>query len=125
MNKILYSLLAVLLIGCAGLYTQIVTVTQVRDSAMKQLAVLNAQGKITAETDAKIGQADAVYRQAAETAQKALIAYRNSPSTATNYTAALQATKVAVSGLLDILSQFVVSTEMTKYRAQLTKANKL
>lgn len=125
MKALFISLLAVLLIGCSSLYTQIVTVTKIRDSAMKELAALSKQGKITPATDAKIAQADAVYRQAAETAQKALIAYQASPSTATNYTAALQATKLAVSGVLDILAQFVAANEMTTYRTQLTKANKL
>lgn len=125
MKALFISLLAVLLVGCSSLYTQIVTVTKIRDSAMKELATLSKQGKITPATDAKIAQADSVYRQAAETAQKALIAYQASPSTATNYTAALQATKLAVSGVLDILAQFVASNEMTTYRTQLTKANKL
>lgn len=92
---------------------------------MKELATLYAQGKITETTDAKITQADAVYRQAAEVAQKALIAYRDNPSTATNYTSALQATKVAVSGVLDILSQFISTTKNEEYRLQISKANKL
>lgn len=124
MKTLLYSLLAVVLIGCTGLYTQVVTVTQVRDSIMKQLASLSVQGKISAETDAKIAKADSVYRASAETAQKALIAYKAGGSS-TNYTAALAAVKIAVSGVLDILTPFVAQNTVATYNTQLIKANKL
>lgn len=121
----LTGLIVVMLSGCSTLYTQIVTVTQIRDSAMKELAALHAQGKITRATDEKIAQADAVYRQAAEAATAALKAYRDNPSAGTNYTAALQATKVAVSGILNILGQFIPSSESAAYNTKLVKANQL
>lgn len=126
MKKILCSVIALaFLVGCASLYTQIVTVTQIRDSAMKELAALHAQGKITRATDEKIAQADAVYRQSAEVAAAALKAYRDNPSAGTNYTAALQATKVAVSGILNILGQFIPASESAAYNTKLVKANQL
>lgn len=114
-----------LLAGCSTLFTQIVTVTQIRDSAMKELAALHAQGKITRSTDEKIAQADAVYRKSAEVAASALKAYRDNPSAGTNYTAALQATKVAVSGILNILGQFIPASESAAYNTKLVKANQL
>lgn len=124
MKRLIASLLVVLLVGCTSLYTTTVTITKVRDSAMKELAALNKQGKITPDTDAKIAQADLAYRRAAEVAEKALIAYK-AGGEATQYTAALQAVKVALSGVLDILGQFITSSEKAGYTKQLVKANAL
>lgn len=118
-------LLTALLIGCAGLYSHIVTLTEVRDSAMKELALMSKQGRITAATDAKIAKADEVYRQSAETAAVALKMYRDGIGTQNNSIAALQAAKTALTGLLDILAQFIPASETTKYRTQVAKATKI
>lgn len=124
MKALFISLLAVLLIGCSSLYTQIVTVTKIRDSAMKELAILSKQGKIGAATDQKIAQADQIYRQAAETAQAALVAYKANGDPAT-YQNALSAVKTALTGVLNILAQFVPASETANYKAQLATATKL
>lgn len=114
----------VLLAGCTTLYSSIVTITDIRASAMKELAALNKQGKISAETDAKITQADATYRAAAERAEKALIAYKEGAQT-DETVAAIKAVKEAVSGILDILAPFITQTEAVTYQTQLSKAQKL
>lgn len=110
--------------GCAGLYNGVVTVTQVRDSAMHELAVQRKAGLISNETDAKIESADAKYRQAAELAAKSLVAYKESGDK-TQYIAALQATKVAVTGILDILTPLVAHTKSVELQTQLLKASTL
>lgn len=124
MKTILTIILACILVGCTSLWSHVVTITEVRDSAMRELAQLSAQGKISEATDAKIAKADEVYRKAAENAAKALRAYQAGGSES-EYVAALQAAKVAVTGLLDILTPFLTQTEAVKINTQLAKASKL
>jgi len=90
MKKLLICFLAILILGCTNFYGNVVTITKIRDSAMKELAALHAKGKISAETDAKIEKADLAYRQAAEVAEKALIAYKGD-ATGDDYLKALRA----------------------------------
>jgi len=101
-----------------------VTITKIRDSAMKELAALHAKGKISAETDAKIEKADLAYRQAAEVAEKALIAYKGD-ATGDDYLKALRAVKQAVSGILDILTPFLEPADAATYQKHLAKSTKL
>lgn len=110
-----------MLVGCAGLYSGVVTVTKVRDSAMKELAQLNKQGKISAATDTKIAAADLAYRQAAEVATKALEEYKVSGDK-TKYIQALQTVKVAVTAILDILTPMISQSQSAEYQTQLLKA---
>jgi hypothetical protein len=124
MKNLFIVIAAVLLLGCGTLWNHVITLTEVRDSAMKELAALSAKGQISPETDARIAKADLVYRQAAEVAQKALIAYKASGN-ASDYTAALQAARLAVSGVIDILTPLIAPDKSAIFRANLVKANQL
>jgi len=125
MKKITTTILAVaLLCGCATVYKSVVTITQVRDSALKQLAQLNKAGKLSIATYNKVEAADAAYRQAAEVAEKALIAYKTSGDQV-QYVQALQAVKAAVSAILDILNPMIPLADATALQTQLVKAVKL
>lgn len=117
-------MIATLVSGCAGIYSGVVTMTKIRDSAMKELAQLHKQGKISATTDTKIAEADLKYRQAAEVAEKALIAYQDGGDKL-QYVAALQAVRAAVGGILDILTPFVSQNTAIDMQADLAKANSL
>lgn len=121
MKKLLALGLTLVLVGCSGLYSSVVTVTKVRDNAMKELAQLNKQGKISADTDKKIAAADLAYRQAAEVAAKALEEYKVSGDK-TKYVQALQTVKVAVSAILDILTPLISHGQAVEYQTQLLKA---
>lgn len=116
----------VAVVGCRGgsVWPHIVTVTEVRDSAMKELAQLSKQGQISEATDAKIAKADEVYRAAAETAAKSLRTYKEGGSEA-DYVKALAAAKAAVTGILDILTPFLTQAEAVKLNTQLAKASRL
>ena len=113
-----------ILCGCGTLYNGIVTITQVRDSAMKELAALSKQGKISDATDTKIEVADKAYREAAETASKALIAYKAGGDKG-QYVAALMAVKVAIASILDILTPMISQSEALSLNTSLSKATKL
>ena len=127
MKKVMsVALIATMLVlaGCNSLYKGAVTVTKVRDTAMKELAQLNKQGKISPATDAKITVADAQYRTAAEVAVKALEAYKASGDKV-QYLAALQAVKAAVGGILDILVPMIPQSEAVTLQSDLVKAVQL
>lgn len=125
MKKLTTTILAVaLLCGCSTVYTGIVTITQVRDSALKQLAQLNKAGKLSIATYNKVEAADAHYRQAAEVAEKALIAYKASGDK-TQYVQALQAAKAAVSAIIDILNPMIPLADATALQVKLANATKL
>ena len=125
MKKLLMTMAVVgVLCGCGTLYKGIVTITEVRDRAMKELAQLNKAGKISAQTDARIAQADLAYRQAAETAEKALIAYKEFGSK-DQYMAALQAVKAAVFNIIDILVPLTTQTNARQLQSDLVDAVKL
>lgn len=125
MKKLLITVAMIgVLCGCGTIYKGAVTITQIRDKAMKELAQLNKAGKISLQTDAKIAQADANYRQAAETAEKALIAYRDFGDKG-QYMAALQAVKAAVFNIIDILTPLTEQSNSRELQAQLVDAVKL
>lgn len=125
--KKLVALLSVvaLLAGCTTLFNSIVTITEIRDSTMTKLAKLSAQGKIDAETDKKIAEADAAYLKAASACQQALIAYKSGTGTEANYIGTINAVKEGVKGLINILAPFVTQQETANVNAQLAKAVKL
>jgi hypothetical protein len=123
MKKVMTTMVTVaLLCGCSSLYKGIVSVTEIRDKAMTELAALNKQGKISAATDAKIAQADAYYRTSAEAAAKALIAYKTNGDKG-QYVMALQAVKSAVVVLLDILNPMIPQTQASAMQVDLMKAS--
>lgn len=106
-NKIqLGSLLALIILmpamTCHKTYTGIVTLTQVRKSALNELGILHRQGLIDEGTDKKIEMADARYREAARVAEVALVAYKNGGQQS-DYLNALEAVRLTVSELIGIL----------------------
>ena len=111
--------------GCGTLWGHVITVTEVRDSAMRELAALSAQGRISPATDAKITQADDAYRTAAEITARALVAYKAGTSQPGDYAASLKAVKDAVSAILDILAPLVMPSEGAGFRTRLEKASQL
>lgn len=125
MNKLIMTgLVVVLLCGCNSLYKGIVTITDVRYTALKQLAQLNKEGKISKETDAKIAAADDAFLKSAEATQKALIAFKESGDSVA-YVKALQVTKSAVGSILDILLPLIEKQEAIKLQTSLQTATKL
>lgn len=125
MKKLLITMVMVgLLAGCGTLYKGIVTVTQIRENAMHELAVLSKAGKISAATDVKIAAADAKYREAAQVAQVALTAYKESGDKS-QYLGALAALKTALQAVLDILYPLVTQTEAASLQSQLYNATQL
>lgn len=113
-----------LLVGCSTLYSGIVTITSVVDSAMKQWASLSVAGKSTPAIDAKVTLAHDNYRKAAASAQSALIAYKASGDQ-TAYVAALNATRAAASGLIDLIVPLLMPTDATTLQNNLAKARTL
>lgn len=110
-------------VGCSALYVSVITVTQVRNSAMTELANLYAQGKIDAELDARIEIIDANYILAAKTAEQAFIAYKNGGDRST-YPAALKALQGVVANLIDLLTPLVTPDKTAKLTTDLQKASK-
>lgn len=128
MNKriapILLVSVALLLAGCATLFQGIITLTEVRNSALQELAVLHVTGQLPPGTDAQIAAADAKYIKAADAAEKALIAYKNGGSKQ-NYINALEAVRVSITPLMDIFMSFGPVDKSTRLSSQLAKAKQL
>lgn len=107
--------------GCAGFFEGVITVTEVRDAAMKELAQLSKQGLLTTEQDAKITAADAAYVKAASVAERALVAYKNGGDRAA-FVAAMTALKAAAGELLAVLNPLNTKAAL-QLEARLTKAS--
>jgi len=122
-TTLLFSIL-ILLAGCQSFYSNVITITKVRDSAMRELAILNARGLINAETDSKIAQADVEYRLAAEQCEVMLKIYKETGN-ATDYEASLALVKESVTRILDLLAPFIVKTKSTELSTDLANATKL
>jgi hypothetical protein len=115
---------ALLVSGCATIWTGVVTLTEVRDSAMKELASLHVQGRLPAGADAQIAAADAKYRAAVSVAEQALVAYKNGGSEE-SYKNALLAVKAAITPLIDLVRTYSTAEKSAKLSTALAKANKL
>lgn len=116
--------LLLLAVGCQSLYTSVVTITQVRDSAMKAWANASATGKSTAKIDAAVVAADAQYRAAANVALKALQAYKAGGDQAA-YLNSLNAVRAAVGSLLDLIAPILTASQTQTLTTQLSKASQL
>lgn len=88
---------------------------------MKDAAELHAQGKLSAQVDAAIGQAHEKYRAAAAVAQTALIAYKESGDR-TAYEKALLAVRSAVNSLVDMIVPLLTPDKATRLKSDLGKA---
>jgi len=92
-----------LTVSCTTLFRTVISVTEVRDEAMKELAQMSKLGWLTPEQDAKVAAADAAYLKAAHVAEVALVAYQNGGDRAA-FVAALTAVKETVGQLLAVLN---------------------
>lgn len=115
-------LVAMFLMGCNTLYTGVVSLTSVVDSGMKEWARMSVAGKTTPDLDAKVMKAHDTYRSACGVAQAALIQYKAGGDQA-KYISALQAAKVAASGLLDVIVPLLTVEKADTLTGQLAKAN--
>jgi len=117
----LAAFLLAFLVGCAGLYTGVVTVTSVVDTAMKAWADLSVQGKTTPAVDAQVKAAHDKYRAACGVAQSALVAYKASGDPA-QYNVAVAAAKQAASDLVAIIVPLVTSAQASDLQTKLANA---
>lgn len=125
-NKLLVTigLAAILASGCKSVYTGVITITQVRDSAMRELASLHKQNLIDTQTDHRIAEADLKYRAAAKVAESALTASKVSGDQS-QYLLALQLVRTAVSDLINILRPIAAQSKVETLENNLAKASKL
>ena len=124
MNKplnYLSTLLLVVAVGCSSLYTGVVTLTSVVDSAMKNWASLSVAGKSTPQIDTAVMTAHGKYRQAASVAQTALIAYKNGGNQQ-DYLNALVAVRSAAGGLVDLIVPLLTPSQASTLQSNLSKA---
>lgn len=117
-------LLAVALTACTTVYTGIVTLTSVVDSAMKNWAALSVAGKTTPIIDTKVVAAHDTYRKACAVAQSALVAYKTSGNDA-DYLKALEAARAAAGGLIDLIVPLLDSQTAATLKAKQAKATAL
>lgn len=110
------------LVGCSTLYTGVISITSVVDSAMTTWADLSVAGKTSPEIDSKVIKAHDQYRIACGVAKRALIVYKAGGDQA-NYLTALEAAKVAADGLLDIIYPLLTVDKADALKSQLSKAN--
>lgn len=126
MKKSLPALAALMLlaVACASLYTGVITVTTVVDSAMKSWAELSVKGLTTPAVDAKVTAAHDKYRASCGVAKNALIAYKVSGDP-TQYNAAIAAAKDAANQLLELIVPLLTATEGTDLQTKLANAKTL
>lgn len=122
MKRILLTLsIVALLCGCASLYSGVVTITSVVDSAMKSWASLSNKGLTNPEIDAKVTNAHNQYRKACAIAQEALIAYKASGDQS-EYLKAFEVVKAAAGSLIDMIVPLVSPSKGTQLKTDLAKA---
>lgn len=110
------------LVGCNTLYTGVVSITSVVDSAMKEWASMSVAGKTTPALDANVIKIHDQYRLSAGVAKRALITYKAGGDQA-SYISALEAAKVAADGLLNIIYPLLTVDKADALKGQLLKAN--
>ncbi len=113
-----------LVLACSSLYTGVVTLTSVVDSAMKNWASLSVSGKTTPAIDLAVKAAHDKYRAAAATAQVALVSYKNGGAQ-TDWQNALTAVRAAASSLIDLVVPLVTPAQATTLKSNLSKAGAL
>ncbi len=111
-----------LLLGCASLYTGVVTITSVVDAAMKDWAALSVAGKTNPAIDKAVTQAHDKYRQSAAVAQTALMTYKTTGNQS-DYLNALAAVRAAADGLINLVVPLVTPNEASTLSNNLKKAS--
>ena len=110
-----------LLLGCTTLYTSVVTVTQVVDSAMKSWAQASNARQTTPELNVQVIKLHDNYRMAAAAAQLSLKAYKNTKN-AQDLVTALQTAKEGALPLVDLIVTIINQAKGSELKTQLTKA---
>jgi len=128
MKKYLLITLAVttiLLGGCASIYTSIVTITQVRKSAMNEYGELYRKGLTTAKIDAQVEKIDAQFLVAAKATQQSLELYKAGMGQEGDYVKNLQTVRGIVFNLLTIIEPLLESSKSNQLNTQLANAKSL
>lgn len=112
----------VALVGCTTVYSGVVSLTGVVDTAMKAWAELSVKGATSPAIDARVVAAHNQYRQYAASAEAALQAYKENGDPG-SYTAALAAAKSAANSLIDIIVPLLLPQKAASLKADLAKAN--
>lgn len=119
------SLFPVLLLACVcscqTLFTGIVTVTDVVDSAMKQWSGLSKSGQTTPELDARVIAAHNSYRQAAGVAQTMLVEYKTTGDKS-KLDQALLTAKAGADPLINLIISLLNPTKAAELSTKLAKA---
>ena len=112
-----------LLLGCTSLYTSVVTVTEVVDSAMKNWAQASKARQTTPEFNSQVVKLHDNYRLAAAAAQLSLKAYKQT-NNASDLVAALAAAKEGAIPLVDYIIQALTAPVAAELQSNLAKATK-
>jgi hypothetical protein len=110
-----------LLLGCSTLFTSVVTVTEVVDSAMKNWAQASKARQTTPEFNTQVIKLHDNYRLAAAAAQLSLKTYKNT-NNASDLVAALAAAKDGAIPLVDFIVQILSAPVAAELQANLSKA---
>lgn len=124
MKRLLPIIPLILVLGCASLYTGVVTITSVVDSAMKNWAQLSVAGSTSVAIDKEVVIAHDKYRAAAAVAQASLKAYK-AGGNQLDYQNAMAAVRVAASGVLDLITPLVTPKQANTLNSNLAKATTL
>ena len=111
------------LLGCTSLYTSVVTVTEVVDSAMKNWAQASKARQTTPEFNAQVIKLHDNYRLAAAAAQLSLKAYKDT-NNAADLVAALTAAKEGALPLVDFIAGILSAPVAAELQANLVKATR-
>lgn len=112
------------LVGCATMYTSVVTITTVVDTAMKSWADASVHGLTSTAIDTKVTTAHLKYRQSCAVAQSVLIAYKLSGDP-TQYNAAVLAAKTAAQELLNLITPLLTQPQASDLQQKLYNATKI
>lgn len=123
MRKLALTLpLVLFLVACASVYTGVVTITSVVDSAMKEWAALSVKGQTSPSIDAAVIAAHNKYREAAALAQTALVTYK-ATGNQTEWTKALTVVRSAADGLIGLITPLLTPTKAATINSNFAKAS--
>lgn len=118
------TLVLLALVACSTVYTGIVTITTVVDSAMRDWAQMSVAHQTTAAVDAKVIAAHDKYRAACSAAETALVAYKASGDQ-NAYIAAVTAARAAAGEIIDLIAPLLAPAKAQALHTQLASAKTL
>ncbi len=122
LNRALLTLsVAILLTGCATVFTSIVTTTSVVDTGMKAWAEVSAKGFSTPAIDSKVVEAHNQYRKSCAIAQEALIAFKQTGDQAA-YVQAFAVVKATAADLIQLITPLISPSKAVKLQTDIAKA---